>query len=358
MEHDGFDREANKNMIRFGPSGIPLSCKGRTLEDGLEDVHKLGLNAFEVQFLRPKVRTRPVEEDEIGLKAKEVPEKFIIGVNRGRDYREIFVEDLDKELKRGDMVHSMTGGVAEDFHKFPKLARMSKELDVKLSLHTPYYITFTENESDAVEKSKRCFKYGAVMADTLDASTVVTHLGLKEGEKEKGNYEQAAVENLRELRDWISENCENELTLGIETQTGEDVYGNLDETLEVCRQVSGTTPVINFPHIKAEGRYPLEEEEDFVEIFDLCEKFVKDEYYVNFSGVEKRRKDKCRMTPIKRGDLHFEDLVEHLIKTEDNVTIISTSPLKEHDAMYMKVIFERVYSREIEKELRSEKEDD
>ncbi|MEF8832049.1 MAG: endonuclease IV, partial [Candidatus Thermoplasmatota archaeon] len=133
-------------MIRFGPSGIPLSCKGRTLEDGIKDVHKLGLNAFEVQFLRPKVRTRPVEEEEVGLKAKEV-----IGVNKGRDYRDIFVEDLDKELERGDMLHSITGGVAEEFHKFPRLARLSKELDIDMSLHTPYYIELSEKDSEALE---------------------------------------------------------------------------------------------------------------------------------------------------------------------------------------------------------------
>ena len=26
-------------MIRFGPAGIPLSCKGRTIRDGIEDIH-------------------------------------------------------------------------------------------------------------------------------------------------------------------------------------------------------------------------------------------------------------------------------------------------------------------------------
>ncbi len=345
-------------MIRFGPSGIPLSCKGRTLEDGVEDVHKLGLSAFEVQFLRPKVRTRPVEEDEVGLKAKEVPGKFIIGVNRGRDYREIFVEDLDKELEPGDMTHSVTGGVSEDFYKFPKLARLSKEIDVKMSLHTPYYMKFTDKDTGPVEKSKRCFRYGAIMADELDADTVVTHLGFKDEDKDIGDIEEAAVENLRELRDWVSENCENEIKIGIETQTGEDIYGNLDETLEICRQVSDTVPVINFAHVKVEDRYPLDDQEDYADIFDMCSNFVQDEFYVNFSGVEERRKNECRMTPIKRGDLHFEDLVGYLIETEENINIISTSPLKEHDAMYMKVIFERIYTREIGKELRREREDE
>jgi len=343
-------------MIRFGPSGIPLSCKGRTLEDGIKDVHKLGLNAFEVQFLRPKVRTRPVEEEEVGLKAKEVPEKFVIGVNKGREYREIFVEDLDKELERGDMLHSITGGVAEEFHKFPRLARLSKELDVKMSLHTPYYIELSEKDSEPLEKSKRAFKYGAVMADQLEAGTIITHLGLKKEGQNEDYLESSAVENLRELRDWISENCDTDMKIGLETQTGEDVFGNLDETLEVCSQVSGTVPVINFAHIKAEEEYPLEDQEDFSEVFEMCKKFVADEYYITFSGVEKRRRDECRLTPIKRGDLQFENLVQHLIKTDENVTIISTSPLKEHDAMYMKVIFERIYSREIGKELRREDE--
>ncbi len=345
-------------MIRFGPSGIPLSCKGRTLEDGLKDVHKLGLSSFEVQFLRPKVRTRPVEDEEVGLKAKEVPGKFIIGVNRGRDFREIFVDDMDKELERGDMTHSITGGVAEDFHKFSKLARLSKELDIKVTLHTPYYMKFTEKDTDPVEKSKRCFQYGAVMADTLNADTVVTHLGFKDKDKDMGDIEGAVVENLRDLRDWMSKNCENEIKIGIETQKGEDIYGNLDETLEVCKQVSDTVPVINFAHTKVEDRYPLEEEEDFAEIFDMCSNFVQDEYHVNFSGVEKRRGDEFRMTPIKRGELHFEDMVGYLVESEENINIISTSPLKEHDAMYMKVIFERIYTREIGKELRREKKDE
>ncbi len=343
-------------MIRFGPSGIPLSCKGRTLEDGIKDVHKLGLNAFEVQFLRPKVRTRPVEEEEVGLKAKEVPEKFVIGVNKGRDYKDVFVEDLDKELKRGDMLHSITGGVAEEFHKFPRLGRLSKELDIKMSLHTPYYMELSESDTEPVEKSKRAFKYGAVMANQLDAGTIITHLGLRKDDQDLDYLEESAVENLRELRDWLTENFDNDIDIGIETQTGEDVYGNLDETLDICRQVSGTVPVINFAHIEAEGEYPLEEEADFAEIFDLCSNFVSDDYYVTFSGVEKRRRDECRLTPIKRGDLQFEDLVPYLIDTEDNVTIISTSPLKEHDAMYMKVIFERIYSREIGKEMRREDE--
>ena len=40
-------------MIRIGPAGIPLSCKGRTNKDGIIYVKKiLDLNAMEIQLIR------------------------------------------------------------------------------------------------------------------------------------------------------------------------------------------------------------------------------------------------------------------------------------------------------------------
>jgi len=345
-------------MIRFGPSGIPLSCKGRTLLDGVLDVHKLGLSALEVQFLRMNPRTRPADEDEIGLRANEVEGKFIIGVNRGTDYQKIHTEDMDKELKPGDMIHFLSGGVAEEFYRFPLVGKVAKEVDVRLTLHTPYYMKLTDYQGDLVEKSKRGFKYSSVMADALDANMVITHLGIKNESMSDEDIRDASIENVREIRDWINAELSNDLKIGIEVQAGEDVFGSLDNVLDVCKKVSGTIPVLNFAHLKAMKEYDLEEPEDFEEIFDKCKNFIKNDYYVHFSGVEVRSEEEYRFTPIKRGDLNFEVLVDHLLESWDDVTIISGSPLKEHDAMYMKVIFERLYSKEIAKELRKKNKGD
>ena len=49
-------------MIRYGPAGIPLSCKGRTLRDGIADVHNLTLSALEIQMVRPKAVLIPPDE--------------------------------------------------------------------------------------------------------------------------------------------------------------------------------------------------------------------------------------------------------------------------------------------------------
>ena len=60
-------------MIRFGPSGIPLSCKGRTLRDGIEDVHNLGLTAMEIQLVRVNLNERFASDEDIGHTIREVP---------------------------------------------------------------------------------------------------------------------------------------------------------------------------------------------------------------------------------------------------------------------------------------------
>jgi len=54
----------------------------------------------------------------------------------------------------------------------------------------------------------------------------------------------------------------------------------------------------------------------------------------------------------KEGNLKFEPLADAIADFDDEITIISFSPLLEHDALYMKVIFERSISRKIGKTIK------
>ena len=346
-------------MIRFGPSGIPLSCKGRTLLDGVSDVHKLGLTSMEVQFLRMNVRTAPVDiDDDAGLPAEDVKNKMITGVNRGMECDELYLEDLDKLLEPGDMLHYLKGGVADEFYRFEQIGRIAREIDVRITLHTPYYMMFTEKEGELVERSKLGVKFGALMTGKLNGDMVVTHVGLMEEGRTCDDVIDNVVENIREIRNWTNKHFKNGPMIGLETQAGGDVFGGLDDIVKVCKRVSGTQPVINIANVKARGEYELEEADDYEKLFASCRKIPNGDYYITFSGVERRGRGNYRMTPIKRGDLRFEPLAEYLINSEENFTIVSNSPLKEHDAMYMRVIFERLYTREIGKELRRKQKDE
>ena len=38
--------------LKLGPAGVPLSCKGRTIVEGMDDITTLGLDAMEIQTVR------------------------------------------------------------------------------------------------------------------------------------------------------------------------------------------------------------------------------------------------------------------------------------------------------------------
>ncbi len=281
-------------FIRFGPAGIPLSCKGRTLKDGLEDIYALELNALEIQLVR---------------------------------------------------------GVGQKIENAEEIAGLAKELDIQLSVHTPYYMDLL-GDDNAVERSMENIKWAGMLADGLGASVVNTHIGLY-GDRTQEDALELAVKNIRKLRDWYKKQ-NLKPNIGIETSGKQKVFGSLDEILTICKRVSGVIPVLNFAHIHAYDGGILKKKHNFQEIFDKTVKTLKiNTFYTHFSGVEHNAGNKIRCTPIKKGDMRFDPLVDCLLDNEDyEITIISGSPLLEHDAIYMKVILDRVRQK---RELKAQK---
>jgi deoxyribonuclease-4 len=204
---------------------------------------------------------------------------------------------------------------------------------------------------DIVEKSKDSIKWCGKLANEMGATIVVTHLGLYGRYTEKKALERV-ITNIRELRDWFkTQNIT--VNLGLETSGKKEVFGDIDEILTICKRVSNVVPVLNFAHIHARNNGSLKKKEDFQNIFDRVKKISKDDIYSHFSGVEYEDRNEKRFTPIKKGDLKFEPLAECILDNNLNMTIISDSPLLEHDAMYMKVILERVLTRREAKAMRA-----
>lgn len=339
-------------MIRFGPGGIPLSCKGRTLRDGLEDVHTLGLTAMEVQFVRVNLVERFVSEEEVGKRPRDIEGELVVAVQRKpknkRGYERII--DPDVTMEHGDVRCSLASGIVRDYRELAELKEISKELDIFFSIHTPYYMDLIGG-GEITEKSKESIKWCGILANEMGARVVVTHVGLYGGRSSEKALE-VAVSNVRELRDWYKKNNINS-SIGLETSGKREVFGDIDEILAVSKRVSGVIPVLNFAHVHARGNGSLKRREDFQKIFDKAQKVIPDDYYTHFSGVEYEGGSEKRYTPIKKGDLKFEPLAECILDNNFDITIISGSPLLEHDAMYMKVILERVLTRREAKAMRA-----
>jgi len=280
--------------IRFGPAGIPLSCKGRTLKDGIEDIHALQLDAMEVQLLRPM---------------REIPE--------------------DTNLIR----------------------ELGMELDVQLTVHAPYYMDLL-GEEDYLKRSLDNAIWSGKIADELGAPLVITHIGMYHDHSPAEALE-LAVKQVRWVRDRFKKN-EIKARLGLVTSGRQRVFGSIDEILAIVKRVGNTVPILNIPNIHSRENGSLREMEDFESLLERTRSITEQtDFYMHFSGVEHAEGDKLMSTPIKKGDLKFDPLAEVMLNHEDwDFTVISESPLLEHDAVYMKLILDRTVQRRKQKEER------
>jgi deoxyribonuclease-4 len=346
------DYRSGDLMIRFGPAGIPLSCKGRTLKDGIEDVHNLGLNAMEVQMVRVNVVERFPDEDEVGRTPLQIEGDMVVGMVRRKGKKEVIINNLSEEIKEEDSLITLASGLVQNYQELQELGKMGRELDVELSMHTPYYMDLVSN-NELTKKSMDSIRWAGMMTNQMNGALVVSHVGLY-GKMSKKVATQNIKHNLGEIASWWKDN-KIKPKLGLELSGRLEVWGSLAEVMDLCDDIDGPVPVINFAHYHARENGILREPSDFAELFDKTKSYVGGLYYTHFSGVEHEAGNEKRVTPIKKGDLRFEPLAEYLVDSNTNITIISSSPLLEHDAMYMKVIYERILTKKVSKDSKTKK---
>ena len=343
MDHD------SDFMIRFGPAGIPLSCKGRTLQDGIEDVHNLGLSALEIQMVRANAYTRPPDDEEIGMTIKDIQEDFVIEMVRDGE----IINDPDEPIDEDDDLMYMPSGVANTFGELYGIGEAAKRLDVNMSIHTPYYMDLGSN-NELTDVCMNSIRHAGLIMDALDGDIVVTSLGLYDGKMDPEEVDNNIYENVAMIMDWWHGNGLKP-RLGIEVTGHQDVFGSLDQILDLCDTIEGLTPVVNFSHYHARTGGSLLEVDDFLDVLERVEPYSNGQIHTAFAGVDHADGNETRLTPIKKGDLKFEYLAEALIEMQPNATIISTSPLLEHDAMYMRIIHERVLAKKVAKDMKEKR---
>ncbi len=330
-------------MIRFGPAGIPLSCKGRTLRDGIADVHHLGLTAMEVQFIKVNPLSRPVLDEEIGKAPRDLLLQLPVSVGPGDRAAGPVPGGLLTPLKRREMLTLLTWSLAKDHADLEQTRALARALDVDLTLHAPYYVDFF-GSADAREQSTRQIQWAGVLAHGLGARLAVTHLGFY-GPGPRSDSIQHLTETVTDLSAWLNKYSRGSVRLAIEPSGHPDVFGSREEVLELVRKVKGTVPVLNVPHLAARQRTTFDTAESLEPTMREFVAASGGPLYLHFSGVEFYGPGEFRLTPIKRGQVRFDPLGELLAERDYDVTVISSSPLLEHDAMYMKLLYERALAR-------------
>jgi deoxyribonuclease-4 len=322
------------------------------LKDGIEDVHNLGLTAIEIPMVRANTIERHPEEEEIGLCIKDLKEGLVVELIRDDE----LICDPKVPIGSDDVLVMMASGVAESYGSLMPIGVMAKRLDVKVSLHTPYYMDLGSN-NELTERCLNNIRHSGVITNALGGHVVVTNLGLYDDPDNAEETDGNIIDNLTTVMEWWR-GAGIRTDLGIEITGRQEAFGSLDQVLGICDEIKGIVPVVNFPHHHARTLGSLIAPADFKDVLERVEPYCRGGIHTLFSGVEHTGGNEKRLTPIKKGDLKFEPLGEALADLGFDVTVISGSPLLEHDAMYMKVIHERVLTKRVLKAMRAKKKDE
>jgi deoxyribonuclease-4 len=331
-------------MIRFGVAGIPLTSKGRTFIESVEDANNLGLNALEVQLLRVNVEERPALEYN-GLSPRDVDTSIIVDILRQDEDGNYNSIGIDNIIEEDDIVQELFWNMARNYSDLDEGGRLAKELDVQLSIHAPYYMDML-SDSEMADKSYNHLKWSLIIGKAMNAKRTITHTGFYPKDR------KTAVKKATDFYGKISSELppsKGYPYIGVECSGKTEIFGSVQDLMSISKKVKDIEPILNFPHVHAVTGGSLIEIKDFEALISEFSKYSKGDLYMEFAGVEYEDNNETKLTAIKHGDLKFETLTEALIDYEGDSTIISSSPLLEHDAQYMYLIYLRTLSKKLQR---------
>lgn len=220
-----------KPLIKFGPAGI--SSPGI---EGLKYIHKLNLNAAEVEFT-------------YGVKMKDE-----------------------------------TAAAIE---------KVAKELDISLSIHAPYYINLASDDKTKIEASKKRILDSCQKGNLLGAKYIVFHAAFYQ-KLEKEKCYQIVKEAIEELQKTIKENNWNTILCPETTGKGSQ-FGDIDELTRLSLE-TGCGICIDFAHIYARQNGKI----DYDYVCKKIKELDPNKITAHFSGINFTEKGERNHIPTEQ----------------------------------------------------------
>ena len=231
-------------------------------------------------------------------------------------------------------------GIASSPASLAAIGEQAKNYNIKMSFHTPYFISLSGVEEEKRLKSIRYIAESLDAAYLLGAKTIVVHTG----SAAKITRDEAMRLAGDTLIKTLSQVDTRGIKIGLETMGKKNQLGTLDEVLELCRIDPTFVPVVDFGHLNARdcgGVFKMAD--DYMRVFDEIDRKLGAEIACNlhchFSKIEWTDKgEKKHLTfedEIYGPD--YEPLIEAIVKHSLSPTIISESAgTQSDDALAMK----------------------
>jgi deoxyribonuclease IV len=271
------------DALLFGTAGVPLGSEDSSTLRGIEQTFALGLDCQEIEFVN--------------------------GVKMGLDTAR-------------------------------KVAAAAAARKIRLSAHAPYFINLNSEDRGKRLQSQERILATARIAHACGAESAVFHPGFYGKISPERTFGEIKGELSQVVSILRSERVR--VTLRVETMGKRSQFGSLEEVLNLCREIDGVQPCLDFSHLHArEGR--INSYDEFVRVLSKVEKKLGRaalrNAHIHISGSHFSEAGELKHLDLMQSDFHFDDWIEALVDFDVRGLVICESPNREEDALMLKKLY-------------------
>ncbi|MEI7474295.1 MAG: TIM barrel protein [bacterium] len=246
------------------------------------------------------------------------------------------------EMKLGGMEVEFVRGVNMNPKTQVEVAKLSKELNLTLTAHGPYYINLNSQEEDKVEASITRILDTARVASAFGGYSITFHAAYyMKCDKQK------VYDLIRERLTLITDTLKKEnINIWVRPElTGKPVqWGDLDELISISKDVDMVLPCIDFSHLHARTAGAYNTYDEFAEILDKIGNGLGDvainNFHAHVAGIEYSAKGEKRHLLLDESDFNYKDLMKAIKNYGVKGIVICESPNLEGDALLLQHTYE------------------
>ena len=228
-----------------------------------------------------------------------------------------------------------------------QIKQVAEICSISLSVHAPYYINLNSQTAELMEKSDARLLAAARKGYLAGARDIVFHPGSYHGQPAEQVYDRAR-QKLIEITGLLREEGV-EVNLRPETMGKSAMFGNLDEVLQLSRDVPGVLPCIDWAHLHARaGDGTFNSYDEFADALSRTRTALGDEglrrLHFHMSGIAYTVKGEKEHIPLNEADLHYRVLLQAFIDfgVGGTVGVEAPEPFHTSDALMLQATYRRL----------------
>jgi deoxyribonuclease-4 len=218
---------------------------------------------------------------------------------------------------------------------------------VSLSIHAPYYINLNSQTAELMAKSDERLLAAARKGYLAGAYDIIFHPGSYHQQPAEQVYERAK-DKLLEITGILKAEGVN-VRLRPETMGKSAMFGNLDEVLQLSRDVPGVAPCIDWAHLHARaGDGTFNTYEEFAAALENVRAVLGEDglktLHFHMSGIEYTAKGEKNHVPLNEADIRYRDLVQAWVDygVTGTCAVEAPEPFHTADALVIQATYRRL----------------